>query len=279
VIDVDARPRLLMCGRATDVTLTIVNRSERPCYSVVLEIEPDRSMRLVGGDPHVEIDELRPGKPYPHLVRLTGRTAGTGQLGLANFSYLNGHGAPVRSPFRAMEFRVQPGPPPPRPEQARPAPPTVLPTAFVSHRRLESGWLAEYLSEDLPGLLRGSRIVVDVDLIRPGDDWRAVLDRELDRSTALLALIGPTWEHPTTPGGRARIEEADDMVRYEIAMALDKPLLVIPVLWGRSAPPAADTLPLELRRLPDLQVTVVDQRLRRRDLDKIAIRLQSAGFR
>jgi hypothetical protein len=138
--------------------------------------------------------------------------------------------------------------------------------------------LAEYLSEDLPGLLRGSRIVVDVDLIRPGDDWRAVLDRELGRSTALLALIGPTWEHPTL-GGRARIQEADDMVRYEIATAFDKRLLVIPVLWGRTAPPTPDMLPLELRRLPDLHVTVVDQRLRRRDLDKIAIRLQSEGFR
>ena len=88
-----------------------------------------------------------------------------------------------------------------------PAPPSILPTAFVSHRRDESGWLAEYLSEDLPGLLRGSRIVVDVDLIRPGDDWRAVLDRELDRSAALLALIGPAWEHcahPTVGYGSTR---------------------------------------------------------------------------
>ena len=69
------------------------------------------------------------------------------------------------------------------------------------------------------------------------------------------------------------------MVRYEIATAFEKRLLVIPIVWGRPAPPTSETLPLELRRLSDLQVTVFDQRRQRRDLEKIAIRLQSAGFR
>jgi len=146
VIDVDARPRLLVCERAMDVTVIIVNRSDRPCYSIVLELEPDPSMRLVGGDPHIEIDELQPGMPYPHRIRLTGRAVGTGWLGLANFSYRNGHGTPVRFPLRPLEFKVQCGPPRPHPEQRRQASPSILPTAFVSHRRIESGWLAEFLS-------------------------------------------------------------------------------------------------------------------------------------
>lgn len=118
-----------------------------------------------------------------------------------------------------------------------------------------------------------------MDVIRPGDEWRAVLDRELVRSAALLALIGPTWEHLTTADGRVRLQQANDIVRYEIATALEKRLLVIPLLWGRTAPPASKTLPPELRRLPDLQVAVVDQRLRRRDLQQIAVRLRSAGLR
>jgi len=75
-------------------------------------------------------------------------------------------------------------------------------------------------------------VVVDVDLIRPGDEWRAVLDRELTRSAALLAIIGPAWEHLTNHDSQPRIRDADDVVRYEIATALDKRLLVIPVLWG-----------------------------------------------
>ena len=157
--------------------------------------------------------------------------------------------------------------------------PTVLPTVFVSHRRVESGWLAECLSDDLPGLLPRSRIIVDTDLIRPGDEWRAVLDRELVRSAALLALIGPTWEHLTTADGRVRLHQADDTVRYEVAKALEKRLLVIPILWGRTAPPIFGTLPFELRQLPNLQVAMVDQRRKRRDLEQIAIRLRSAGLR
>ena len=75
------------------------------------------------------------------------------------------------------------------------------------------------------------------------------------------------------------LQQANDIVRYEIATALEKRLLVIPLLWGRTAPPASKTLPPELRRLPDLQVAVVDQRLRRRDLEQIAVRLRSAGLR
>ena len=89
-----------------------------------------------------------------------------------NFSYRNGHGTPVRFPLRTLEFKVQCGPPRPHPEQRRQASPSILPTAFVSHRRIESGWLAEFRSSDLPRLLRGSRVVVDVDQIRPGDEWR-----------------------------------------------------------------------------------------------------------
>lgn len=46
---------------------------------------------------------------------------------------------------------MEPGPPPPRPEQAQLEPPAVLPTVFVSHRRVESSWLAVYLSDNLPG--------------------------------------------------------------------------------------------------------------------------------
>jgi len=63
-----------------------------------------------------------------------------------NFSYRNGHGTPVRFPLRTLEFKVQCGPPRPHPEQRRQASPSILPTAFVSHRRIESGWLAEFLS-------------------------------------------------------------------------------------------------------------------------------------
>jgi len=59
-----------------------------------------------------------------------------------------------------------------------------------------------------------------------------VLDRESTRSAALLVIIGPAWEHLTNHDSQPRIRDADDVVRYEIATALDKRLLVIPVLWG-----------------------------------------------
>ena len=66
----------------------------------------------------------------------------------------------------------------------------------------------------------------------------------------LLALIGPSWLTVADRAGRRRLDKPDDLVRLEIVAALGRPdVLVIPVLVGGTAMPAAADLPEPLAAL------------------------------
>ena len=63
---------------------------------------------------------------------------------------------------------------------------------------------------------------------------------------ALVAVIGPNWMNLLSArmaaGGK-------DLMREEIATALGRNLIVIPILIDRALPPHADTLPDDIRAL------------------------------
>lgn len=46
----------------------------------------------------------------------------------------------------------------------------------------------------------------------------------------LLAVIGPRWLTATDEDGRRRLDDPDDIVRLEIAAALEREIRVIPIL-------------------------------------------------
>jgi hypothetical protein len=86
--------------------------------------------------------------------------------------------------------------------------------------------------------------------IPPGTDFRKYLWRRLYGCDVLLALIGPHWWDPRTPGGRAPVMDPADFVRREIEAALEWEIRVVPVITegvGRLAerefPDSLDSLP------------------------------------
>ena len=82
---------------------------------------------------------------------------------------------------------------------------------------------------------------MDVDDIPPGADFSAHIGAKIGGCDALLAVIGKQWLTARNAEGQLRLSDPNDLVSREVALALQRGILVIPVLVeGASMPKAAD---------------------------------------
>jgi hypothetical protein len=129
---------------------------------------------------------------------------------------------------------------------------------FLSYRRDDTKAYAGRLSDQLATRFGAGRIFMDVDGIQPGSNYIETIRARVDSCDVLLALIGPAWLTAADSEGRRRLDQADDLVRIEIATALERNRHVIPVLVeGARMPPAAE-LPEPLAALASLQALHLD---------------------
>jgi hypothetical protein len=82
-------------------------------------------------------------------------------------------------------------------------------------------------------------IFLDVYTIPPGTDFRSHIAQQLAGSTALLALIGPE----TARSLKDREAQEEDFVRVEWELALQQPILIVPILLGETKVLSANDLP------------------------------------
>jgi hypothetical protein len=124
------------------------------------------------------------------------------------------------------------------------------PKIFLSYRRDDAGALARVFYEALDQRFPG-RVFLDVAEVEPGVDFVSAIDTSMRESGACVALIGPRWM-AVDATGRARLQDERDYVRREIAAALDRKILLIPIeLPGASMPRASD-LPADIAGLTRL---------------------------
>lgn len=124
-------------------------------------------------------------------------------------------------------------------------------TVFVNYRRADSSGSAGRLHADLARLLGPDRVFRDV-LIGPGEPVREHIERMLDRCDVLIAVIGPQWSSIKGADGTRRLDDPSDLVRREIARALQRPdVHVIPVLVDAAKLPPREELPADLVGLRD----------------------------
>ncbi|RFU22927.1 toll/interleukin-1 receptor domain-containing protein [Geodermatophilus marinus] len=145
---------------------------------------------------------------------------------------------------------------------------------FLSYRRGDVGGYAGRLADALHERIGARNLFQDVRAIAPGQDYAAVIDRALDDSDVLLAVIGPGWLTAATPQGAPRLFAGDDYVRLEIARALDRGVRVVPVLVGGASLPAAADLPEQLRRLAQRQAVVLHDETWHQDVDGLLLALR-----
>ena len=117
---------------------------------------------------------------------------------------------------------------------------------FVNYRRDDERAQAARLRDRLAGVFGAASVFMDVDSLMAGQRFDKELEKALAQTEVFLAVIGPRWmEH-----FEARQASGErDYVREEIAGALARGTLVIPVLIEGTSLPREDTLPDDIRPL------------------------------
>ncbi len=119
---------------------------------------------------------------------------------------------------------------------------------FISYRREDSaghtGRLFDRLSNRFPG-----RVFMDLDTIEPGTDFVEAIEHAVGYCEVLIVMIGVHWLHLRDASGQRRLDNPDDFVRLEIAMALERSIRIIPVLVEGACMPRPEELPPDLAKL------------------------------
>ena len=120
---------------------------------------------------------------------------------------------------------------------------------FISYRRDDSSGFAGALLRELNDEFGDERIFMDVDDIKGGVDYAGMIAEELDGCEILVAIIGKQWLTLADGEGRRRLDNPEDMVRIEVATALAKGKVVVPLLVKGAPMPTRADLPDDLQGL------------------------------
>jgi uncharacterized protein YjbI with pentapeptide repeats len=152
---------------------------------------------------------------------------------------------------------------------------------FLSYRRDDSGGVAAVLYDRLAAHFGHEQVFKDVDSLIPGDYFPQVIANAVGSCDVLLAVIGERWLTITNQDGARRLDALGDFVRIEIETALERDVLVIPVLVNGATMPQPDELPASLVGLAGRHTQVL--RASRFDADVVRLlealdeRLSSGG--
>ena len=143
-------------------------------------------------------------------------------------------------------------------------------TIFISYRRQQSSHVAGRLYDQLADLFGPDRIFIDIDAIKPGENFAEVIDHAIATTTVLLAIISPHWLTATNEEGYRRLDDLNDIVRLEIEAALTRNVLVVPILVEGAVMPGRRDLPESLASLALCNAFVLRHESFRHDVERLA---------
>lgn len=123
------------------------------------------------------------------------------------------------------------------------APQSTRTGVFICYRRHNAEGYAGRIYDRLTAELPATRVFMDVDNIQPGEDFAEVIEGAISECRVMLILIARGWVEATDRSGVRLIDRPDDFVRFEITRALERKLVLIPVLVGGASVPGQDDLP------------------------------------
>jgi hypothetical protein len=120
---------------------------------------------------------------------------------------------------------------------------------FISYRRNDSGGYALAIYRELKKVLPEDSVFYDGGSIDSGDDFPAAIEIAVQQCKVLLAVIAHDWLDICDATGKRRLDDLNDYVRREIALALRLNKIVIPVLCANVNIPPSGSLPGDIRAL------------------------------
>jgi hypothetical protein len=145
----------------------------------------------------------------------------------------------------------------------------LAPRIFVSYRRGETSAHAGRIADRLVARFGDENVFMDVDTIAPGADFVEQIQDAVGSCDALVAVIGRDWLSARDSAGRRRVDDPADFVRLEVGAALERKVLVVPVLVEGVAMPLADELPGPLAPLSRRNALEVNDTRFRQDADRL----------
>ena len=146
---------------------------------------------------------------------------------------------------------------------------------FVSYRHSDApaeadpiiAWLDHHFEADVFSDIR----------IEPGEKFLETIESELASVEAFVAVIGRGWLDAKDEAGKSRLDDTEDVLRVEIATALRRDIVIVPILVQDTAMPRKDQLPEDLRVLAEFQalrITPGPEQFRR-GMERLIERLES----
>ena len=120
---------------------------------------------------------------------------------------------------------------------------------FLCYRRDDTRWVAGRLYDELRQRYGPEQVFQDITAIRPGIRYTDQIQEEISRCDVLVVVMGEGWLLAADPQGRRRLDSPRDLVRLEIAAALQRGIPIIPVLVQRASMPADVDLPDDIADL------------------------------
>jgi small GTP-binding protein len=141
---------------------------------------------------------------------------------------------------------------------------------FISYRREDSAGHAGRICAWLKQRLGDESVFMDVDGIEPGEDYVAAVQRRIAAARLVLVVIGRQWSSLSDGRGRRRLSVSDDLVRLEVAAAIESGVRVVPVLVsGATMPPPGD-LPRAIAGLARLNALEIRDQAFEQGMERLA---------
>jgi TIR domain len=145
---------------------------------------------------------------------------------------------------------------------------------FISYRREDSAAHAGRLYDRLSSRFGAEQVFMDVDDIPPGADFAAHIDAKVASCDAMVVVIGKNWLTVRNAEGQLRFSDTTDFVGLEVALALQRSVLVIPVLVAGAAMPKTEELRKDLQPLARRNALTLNDQEFQRDADILIATLE-----